>query len=709
MGPVAKSGPNATGTAFRRYSVAGIFLAIGVGWILAGYLGRVAEKGFKEGVDREATLIASYLKNDLDDVENAAIAISQADQVLAVLATGAPADLERANRLLDRVNKSLEMSACYLLDETGLTVASSNRNEKNGFVGKSFADRPYFRGAMAGRLTPYFALGRMTAERGYYAAAPVVGRGGAVIGVIVVKRNLAPIGEFFRKYTRAFLVSPEGIVFMSSRSDLLYRAFWPVEEKVRTDLRASRQFGNLKFEPLLAAEPQTGMYVRFEDTDLYVQRLPIGHEGWTLLTMEPPDVVSDYRRFGILLTLVFGILLQCLVFALWQRAKSLATARELLEAEDELKEYAQRVDFVLEGSNDATWEWDLVTNLGVLNAKHHEMLERAAGEGDFTMSDFWKTIHPADASIVENKIAESMADKDGRYEAHYRMVSRSGKIRHVLGRGKVVRRDEEGRPTKMAGVITDVTEMKTLADEASRLKNLESIALLAGGLAHDFNNMLNVIEGNVKFARMLAEADPTISEPLSDAEEACDHAKELGIRLQALSQGGGVVKEPITVADLVEEVAAALFKGSTLSHRILAADDTFLAGADLRQIRQLFGYVLTNAKEAMSDGGTLEIGIDNYVMDASSEMPLRAGSYLRIAFEDDGKGIPEEHLPKVFEPYFSTKDTYSQRGMGLGLSLARAIVKRHGGHVAVASEMGVGTLVTVYLPASEETARVPSA
>src|SRR6185369_5035454 len=134
----------------------------------------------------------------------------------------------------------------------------------------------------------------------------------------------------------------------------------------------------------------------------------------------------------------------------------------------------------------------------------------------------------------------------------------------------------------------DVTEMKRLGEEVNRITSLESIGLLAGGLSHDLNNVLNVICGNITFVKMLAEGDSAYIEPLTDAEEACDRAKELGIRLKGFSQGNSPVKEPLSLLNLIEDAAGALFTGSTISHSISAEDGILPLEADPRQIRQVF-------------------------------------------------------------------------------------------------------------------------
>jgi len=810
-----KPRPSGQRVLYLRILVVAIALTVAAGSVLTVYLGRVAEKIFREAVERDANLTSSFLHENLGGVVNAAKALGPADAIIAALDSGSPAALGRANRLLDRINNSFGMSVCYLMDKRGMTVASSNRNDATTFVGKSFAFRPYFSGALAGLQTTYFALGSTTLERGYFSAVPVVDSEGAITGVVAIKRDIAPLGEFFRKYTRAFLVSPDGIIFIASREKLLFRSLWPVKEKRRAELLASRQFGNINFESLLAAEPRTGTQVRFDNEELYLQRLPFGSDGWSLVFMERPGIVSNYRWFGVLTTSVFGSLLLFFFNVLLNKDKALEAARNLFKAKDDwertfdavqdliviidndqrivrvnglmaqrlgigkeevigrhcydllqckgqlhacphkrmlasekasteswfdnclnghfvvtvapvyaqngafeasvhvmhdvselksmeqsVKEYAQRLEFVLEGSNDATWEWDMINNQSVLNARYYEMMECTPGEVNPDLTFFLTAIHPDDVPDIQRRIQDNQEGKTGTFEAHYRMVTKTGNLRHIMGRGKVVRYAEDGRPTKMAGVLTDVTELKRLGEEVNRINNLESIGLLTGGLSHDFNNVLNVICGNITFARMLAEGDPAIADPLTDAEEACERAKELGIRLQAFSQGSSPVKEPLELPVIVEDAANNLFEGTNIRHTVSAANDILPIEADSRQIRQVIENLLTNAKEAMSGGGTVKIDICNCAADGIDGLPLGSGLYVCIALQDDGKGISEENLPKIFNPYFSTKDSYSQRGMGLGLSICHAILKKHSGHISVMSNAGIGTRVTFYLPAS---------
>ena len=372
---------------------------------------------------------------------------------------------------------------------------------------------------------------------------------------------------------------------------------------------------------------------------------------------------------------------------------------DLRTAKDAAEEYAQRLELVLEGADVATWEWDMVTEKAILNQKYYELLGYTPGEMDTGFASFQDSIHPDDLSEVLKRVQDHTEGRTGWYQAQYRLITRSGQIRHVMSRGKIVKRDAQGRPAKVAGILTDLTEIKRLYDDVNSIHNLESIGLMAGGMSHDFNNVLNVISGNISYAKMLAAGNDAVVEPLSDAEEACERAKELGTRLQAFSVGSAPVKEEIALPAIVEGAVANVFAGSRVPVTVRAADDLLPVRADPRQIRQVLENILTNAKEALSGEGGVRIAIDNDQDGGQMGIAMESGPYVRVFLADDGKGIAQEHLPKIFDPYFSTKTTYSQRGVGLGLSICHAIMKRHRGHITVASKPGVGTEVVMYLPA----------
>jgi len=257
--------------------------------------------------------------------------------------------------------------------------------------------------------------------------------------------------------------------------------------------------------------------------------------------------------------------------------------------------------------------------------------------------------------------------------------------------------DRDGNMIGVVTVFQDVTDKIKMEEERLKASKLESLGILAGGIAHDFNNILTAIIGNIALTRMGAHIDPQSATRLSEAEDACVRAQALTYQLLTFSKGGAPVKKPMHLADMLRDAARFALRGSNVSCEFSAAPDLWPVEADEGQINQVINNIVINAKQAMPLGGTIQLRCRN--VDAAKEphpgLPPDA-QYMRISVEDHGVGIPNDNLTKVFDPYFSTK----QKGSGLGLATSHSIVKNHGGHLTVESEVGVGTTFHVYLPRS---------
>lgn len=246
----------------------------------------------------------------------------------------------------------------------------------------------------------------------------------------------------------------------------------------------------------------------------------------------------------------------------------------------------------------------------------------------------------------------------------------------------------------------DITDLKHLEDELLKVQKLESIGILAGGIAHDFNNILAVVMGNISLARTHIHAEEKASDRLREAEKACLRAKDLTQQLLTFSRGGEPVKKTIEIKDIVHEALNVAMAGSEIDCNIKIADHLFQIAADGREIRQALGNILTNAREAMTSGGTLRVTIDNVTANPKDELPLLERDYVCITIEDSGKGIPKNHVQKIFDPYYTTKPLGIQKGMGLGLAICYSIIKKHDGFIDVESGINSGTKVSVYLPSA---------
>jgi len=238
-----------------------------------------------------------------------------------------------------------------------------------------------------------------------------------------------------------------------------------------------------------------------------------------------------------------------------------------------------------------------------------------------------------------------------------------------------------------------------LEAENLRTKKIEAIAILAGGLAHDLNNLLQVILGYVSLARMSAEPGSKVESMLTVAEQSSESAKELGTRLLAFARGEKMSMKPIPAGRLIREVIhTGLSPASMATLFIDLPDDLPLVMLDADRIRQVVARLVANACEAMPMGGSLYVSASTATLAAENALKLTPDQYLHVIFRDTGIGISRENLPKIFDPYFSTKEMGRQKGMGLGLALCHSIIKSHQGHILAESVPGEGTRIHIYLP-----------
>ncbi|HEY5522598.1 MAG TPA: response regulator [Desulfuromonadaceae bacterium] len=245
---------------------------------------------------------------------------------------------------------------------------------------------------------------------------------------------------------------------------------------------------------------------------------------------------------------------------------------------------------------------------------------------------------------------------------------------------------------------------KILEAENLRTKKIEAIGILAGGMAHDFNNLLQVILGYVSLARMNAEPGSKTESLLAIAEKSSESARELGTRLLTFAKGGEAFMKPTQLGQLIREsVAVELNSHPAIKLGIEMPDDLPLVMLDDDQIRQLIANLVINACEAMPQGGSLQISASAALLAAANDLGLPPGDYLHVIFEDTGIGIPPENLPKIFDPYFSTKEMGCQKGMGLDLALCHSIIRHHHGHIQAESNPGKGTRILIYLPVYHST------
>src|SRR5579885_3478365 len=342
------------------------------------------------------------------------------------------------------------------------------------------------------------------------------------------------------------------------------------------------------------------------------------------------------------------------------------TRRKL--AEEVLRESEERYRTLVEYTSDLIIEVSSDGRFLYLSPNHRDVSGYEPIE--LVGRSIFEHIHPDDRSTVMAEFQRAIKAFSSGHSI-YRYKHKSGEWRLLESTGKPYRT----ATGEIRAVIAsrDITEHRRIEEELLKAQKLESIGVLAGGIAHDFNNLLTAILGNISLSKMSTDPkDNKIYKRLSEAEKACFRAKDLTQRLLTFSKGGAPVKEVTSIGEFIKDSASFAVSGSDVRCEFHISEDLWKVEVDEGQISQVINNVMINAEQAMPGGGVIRVRAENINRDELSSplyyrgdgLPLKGGRYVRITIEDEGIGIPQEHLPKIFDPYFTTKHS----GSGLGLA-----------------------------------------
>lgn len=369
---------------------------------------------------------------------------------------------------------------------------------------------------------------------------------------------------------------------------------------------------------------------------------------------------------------------------------------ERRRAEEALRESEKRYRELADLLPQPVYETDAKGNLVFVN----RALTSCFG---FSREDFAKGVNLLDVLLVKDRqraledLFSSMKMKK-RIDREYTAIRREGsKFPLVISASPILRNDEV---VGLRGIMLDLTEHKAAEEELVKMQRLESLGVLAGGIAHDFNNILGIILGNISLAELYLEPGSELNKLLTEAGGASLQARGLTQQLITFSTGGAPIKRTDSIKETLSEAVRFGLSGSKIKPVLRTAEDLWPVECDFGQIHQVIMNLIINAKEAMPDGGVIEVSATNKYLTAERNPFLKEGRYVILSIRDHGVGIPEEVLPKIFDPYFSTKQRGAKKGMGLGLTICYSVVKKHEGDILVESEKGRGTTFHVYLPAS---------
>lgn len=262
--------------------------------------------------------------------------------------------------------------------------------------------------------------------------------------------------------------------------------------------------------------------------------------------------------------------------------------------------------------------------------------------------------------------------------------------------------DQSSPPDLLKGVVwvvDDISQRKQMEEQILKNQKLESIEILTGGLAHDFNNIITAILGNINLSMATIDPESTGHSFLLPAKDASLRAKELTQTLQAFAKDSAPDRRMAPLTDIIINAVDSVLTKSPIQIECRINEDLWQANIDAHQIEKVVKILLTNSQQAMDNQGTISISCRNYQNDGEIA-ELKADHYVKILITDSGHGIASENMDKIFDPYFTTRTRDSTKGRGLGLATAHSIVKRHKGFISLTTVENEGTTATLYIAAS---------
>lgn len=386
-----------------------------------------------------------------------------------------------------------------------------------------------------------------------------------------------------------------------------------------------------------------------------------------------------------------------------------AVARDVTQrrrAEEALRQSEERLRLALEGADLGSWDWHVATGKAAFNERWAAMLGYPVEEIEPHWRAWESRVHPEDWADVQETLARHLTGETPVFEKEHRLWHKSGTWVWILSKGKVIERDVSGKPVRMCGTHLDVTARRRLEEQLRQSQKMDSVGRLAGGVAHNFNNMLTGILGYAQLMDQSLHDDPEFGPMIGHILTVGRRAADLSNKLLSFARQKPMMSLPV---DVHRNISAAIAMLSSMVdrrvaiHRDLRAAECMIRG-DGDDLFSVWVNLAINACDAMPDGGELSFATECVDRDQIPCCPgladLRPGKYIQARVSDNGTGMDPETVGHLFDPFFTTKGL--GRGTGLGLATVYGCVQQHGGGVHVESKPGRGTTVGIWLPLAPE-------
>ncbi len=372
---------------------------------------------------------------------------------------------------------------------------------------------------------------------------------------------------------------------------------------------------------------------------------------------------------------------------------------ERKKAQEELQEVSQRLRLATAAGQLGIWDWDIAKDVLVWNDRMFELFGVSRDTFKESRRAWENCLHPDDLAIAKEAMRAALSDEK-KYELEFRVVHPDRSIKFIKSNALVIR-DEEGKAIRMTGMNQDITEHRHLEEQLRQSQKMEAIGLLAGGVAHDFNNILTAIYGYCSILRMNVGEDSPFIPEIDLIHTAADRAANLTRSLLAFSRRQIISLKVVDLNDVIMNVWQLLTRiiGEDIQLKTFCTEQPLKIMADAGQIEQVLMNLAANARDAMPNGGFLTIETKEREIDESFVHAHgfgAPGKYAIITVSDTGTGMDAETSKKIFEPFFTSKEV--GKGTGLGLSIAYGVIKQHNGYINVYSEPDHGTTFKIYLP-----------
>lgn len=627
--------------------------------------------------------LSNFIEEELKETDGVAKLLSGSPAIATALLSRKPRDISEANELLTRYSNHFEPSVCYLLDSTSLTIASSNWDTSESFIGDKYGFRPYFFVAITGEPMSHFARGTTTQVMGYYSSHPVFDVTGKSIGVVVIKRLLVNLDRELESYSNVLFTTQNDVIVASSEPELVTKSLYPLKQELLNYFNKTKLFGTRKLDFLFPQRVVHGDCVKFKDKLYYL----IGYEivdinGYMY------KLVSVYEVFYTASLIALVSFLCTLIIAVYIYDKTKLQYSKKLAVSEE------RLSLAVIASEEGVWDYKPSEGIVYFSPVWYTMLGYEPYEFPAEYDSWKNLVHPDDIQRSEKIIHDFLTSKNESYEAEFRMKKKDGSWCWIKSKAKTFERDKNGNVVRMVGIHKDITIRKKAQEEIESINKMK--AQFVSMASHELRSPLGPIReaASILLDGLVGELNDEQKEFLEIINSSSGRLTRLVndvLDFQKLEAGKMDFDIKLnSISEMINDVyhSMSLMTSSKGINFLIEIEDGIPdVNFDKDKITQVLVNFVNNAVKFTEEGSVKIFArlVDNMV---------------EVGVNDTGPGIKEEDIDKLFHSFqqLNIEKKREDRGTGLGLVISKEIISCHKGKVWVESEFGKGSTFLFSLP-----------